>query len=327
VTGPGLLGANSVALNRAKRTFSVALACQGNGTVSVTARSVTKGSIAKGSYRCAANRSTARLKVSEKVSKRIVSRKTVPATATVKQGGKSTKLAFTLRVGNPLPARSFWTDGHLQCTDGSGAAQAYLVEPDFTTATQTPVSTRGWVAWYTAGGGWHWLGVNGENANRWDTLTATVGGIAQFHPNGSPTPVPWTWGPIAVPTGQGIYTVGVYEIVYWVGGHPRLPVAVRQRGDHRGRGGRRRQAVLRRLLSSRAPHQQVWRQASRAKRLRMAMKPPALACWQKALVASSYSATKTALPAFTNGRRRSHSWYWKHCSLSAQSKSGSSATA
>jgi hypothetical protein len=69
-------------------------------------------------------------------------------------------------------------------------------------------------------GGWHWLGVNGENANRWDTWTATVSGIAQFHPNGAPTPVPWTWGPISVPTGHGISTIGVYEIVYWVAGHP-----------------------------------------------------------------------------------------------------------
>jgi hypothetical protein len=221
VTGPGLLSGGSVALNRTKRTFSVALACQANGTVSVTARSATKGTIAKSSYRCAANRSTAKLSVSEKVSKLLARRRTVPATATVKQGGKSSKLYFTLRVGSALPTRGFWTDGHLQCTDSAGAPQAYLVEPDFTTATPTPISTRGWVAWYTSGGGWHWLGVNGENASRWDTWTATVSGIAQFHPNGQPTPVPWTWGPISVPTGQGVYTVGVYEIVYWVGGHPQ----------------------------------------------------------------------------------------------------------
>jgi len=95
------------------------------------------------------------------------------------------------------------------------------VEPDFTTATPTPISTRGWVAWYTAAGGWHWLGIKGENADRWDTWTAGVTGIVQFHPNGAPAPVPWTWGPISVPTGQGIYAVGVYEIVYWVGGNPQ----------------------------------------------------------------------------------------------------------
>ena len=32
--------------------------------------------------------------------------------------------------------------------------------------------------------------------------------------------MPWTLGPIAVPAGRGIYAVGVYEIVYWVGGRP-----------------------------------------------------------------------------------------------------------
>ena len=47
-----------------------------------------------------------------------------------------------------------------------------------------------------------------------------MGGIAQFHPDGAPTPIPFTEGPVSVPAGQGIYTVGVYEIVYWVGGRP-----------------------------------------------------------------------------------------------------------
>ena len=32
--------------------------------------------------------------------------------------------------------------------------------------------------------------------------------------------MPWTWGPISIPTGQGIVAIGVYEIVYWVGGKP-----------------------------------------------------------------------------------------------------------
>jgi hypothetical protein len=220
--GPGLLDAKSVAFNRAKRTFSVSLACQANGTVSVTARAATKGTIAKASYRCSSNRATARLQVSRKTAKKLAARKTIPATATVKQSGRTSKLSFTLRAGaGPLPAKGFWTDGHLQCTDGAGAPQAYLVEPDFTTATPTPISTRGWVAWYTAAGGWHWLGIKGENADRWDTWTAGVTGIVQFHPNGAPAPVPWTWGPISVPTGQGIYAVGVYEIVYWVGGNPQ----------------------------------------------------------------------------------------------------------
>ena len=32
--------------------------------------------------------------------------------------------------------------------------------------------------------------------------------------------MPFTWGPISVPAGHGIYAVGVYEIVYWVAGRP-----------------------------------------------------------------------------------------------------------
>jgi hypothetical protein len=164
-----------------------------------------------------------KLRLSRKAAKRVAGRLPVAATATVHQSGKTApKLSFTLRAGGggPVPVKGFWTDGHLQCSDPSGMPQAYLVEPDFTTATPTPISTRGWLAWYTAAGGWHWLGVGGENRNRWHTWTATVGGVAQFHPNGAPTPVPWTWGPISVRGGRGIYATGVYEIVYWVGGKP-----------------------------------------------------------------------------------------------------------
>jgi hypothetical protein len=208
-----------VALNRSRRTFSVPLACQANGSVRATAKVVSKAPIAKAGYRCAANRATVRLTVSAKTTKKLIRRKRVAVTLTVSQSGRASKLYVIVLAGQKAPAaKGFWTDGHLQC-DAGGGGQAYLVEPDFTTTTPTPVSTRGWVAWHTPAGGWHWLGVNGENAGRWDTWSATVGGIAQFHPAGA-TPVPWTQGPIAVPAGQGIVAVGVYEIVYWVGGRP-----------------------------------------------------------------------------------------------------------
>jgi hypothetical protein len=220
-TGPGLLGNAPVNLNRARRTFSVPLACQQNGSVRVSATVVSKTPFARAGYRCAANRATARLSVSAKVAKQLTRRKAVAATMSVTQGGRSSKLYFQLLAGRAGSAtKGFWTDGHLQCTDASGAPQAYLVEPDFTTAARTPVSTRGWVAWYTPAGGWHWSGTDGEDKGRWDTWTANVTGIEQFHPGGAPTPVPWTQGPIGVPIGQGIVAVGVYEIVYWVGGKP-----------------------------------------------------------------------------------------------------------
>jgi len=215
-TGPGLLKSGDAQLNRAKRTFSLPFACQGNGSVRVSAST---GTLARASYRCAGGRATARLKLSKKVAARVTKRRTVTATATIRQGARTQRLAFTLRAGKAAPkAKGFWTDGHLQCSQDG--APAYLTQPDFTTASPTPISTRGWIAWYTAAGGWHWLGSSGENAGRWDTWTATVSGIEQFHPGGAAASIPFTWGPITVPAGQATYSVGVWEIVYWVGGRP-----------------------------------------------------------------------------------------------------------
>jgi hypothetical protein len=245
VTGPGLLSGSSVALNRAKRTFSVALACQANGSVSVTAKAVTKTPIAHASYRCAANRASAALRVSSKVAQRLAKRKTVAATATVKQAGKTAKLAFVLRAGGAAPAPAgFRTDGHLQCTDASGAPAALLLEPDFTTATQTPISTRGWIAWYTAAGGWHWLGVAGENANRWDTWTANVGGIEQFHPGGAPARAVDV-GPDLDPHRPGHRGHRRRRDRLLGRRQARVPLAVRQRGDDGCGRGRRGESVLR----------------------------------------------------------------------------------
>ncbi|MEA2288852.1 MAG: hypothetical protein QOD55_849 [Solirubrobacteraceae bacterium] len=217
-TGPGLLAHSIVSYNRGKRTFALPMACTANGTVSAFGSGI--GTLDKTSYRCAGNRSTARFTVPAKVAKRVARARTVPVTATVRQGGRATKLWFTLRAGGgPTPTPGYWTDGHLQCSQG-GAPLGYLAEPDFTTATPTVISTRGWVAAYTTAAGWHWYGVGGENVGRWETWTAGPTGVQQFHPNGAVTPVPWTWGPISVPGGQGISLVGVYEVVYWVGGKP-----------------------------------------------------------------------------------------------------------
>ena len=221
VTGPGRINSNNVQFNRFAGSFAFAFACQQSGTIKVNVRAVASSPVATGKYTCATNRATARLKVSKKITKALKKHSNNAAFATLTEGGKSSKVYFTLHGGTgTTPAKGFWTDGHLQCTDAAGTPQAFLVEPDFTTATPTPVSTRGWIAWYTTAGGWHWYGVNGENAGRWDTWTASVTGVQQFHPAGAVAPVPWTWGPIAFPAGQGITAIGVYEIVYWVGGKP-----------------------------------------------------------------------------------------------------------
>ena len=214
-SGPGLLSGDRVALRRATRTFSVRLACQGDGTLRVHAARLAARSFARARYRCAAGRATARLTVSRKIAKRLARRRSVAATGLVRLGGRDARLYFNLTAGVPPQApKGFWTDGHLQCDP------AFLVEPDFTVKTPIPVSTRGWIAWYTEQGGWHWLGSGGENAGRWNTWTATRSGITQFHPDGATLPVPWALGPVAVPAGQGIHAIGVYEIVYWVGGRP-----------------------------------------------------------------------------------------------------------
>lgn len=219
-TGPGLLDAAGATLNRSTRSVVIPFACQANGTVSLTARGTGRATIARSRYRCAGNRSRPRLTVSRKAARTIVRRKRLAARATVKQRGRSFKLDFELRAGTGgARGAGFWTDGHMLCTPDGVTPQAYLAEPDFTTQNPTRISTRGWIAWYTAAGGWHWLGLNGENNGRWETWTATVNGVEQFHPSGPGVPSPFTWGPITVP--PGVHTVGVYEIVYWVGGLPQ----------------------------------------------------------------------------------------------------------
>jgi hypothetical protein len=221
-TGPALLSANAVRLDRKRRRFAIPLACQGSGRLGVQARGIRGGTFARASYRCSGNRANATVRVKKKTLKKLLRRRTLAATANVNEQGRSANLAFTLVTKGPGPGPTpFWTDGRLHCSpDASGLPPAYLVTPDFTTASATPVSTRGWVAWWTQAGGWHWLGANGENKGRWDTWTATPTGIAQFHPNGQVQPTAYSWGPISIPTGQGIHAIGVYEIVYWVGGKP-----------------------------------------------------------------------------------------------------------
>jgi hypothetical protein len=210
-TGPGLAGGGRVTLDRRRRSFAVTLACQANGTLRVRAPRIATGEIGRERYRCASGRATVRVQVSRRIGARLARRGTVALRGAIRQSGQAATVYFEL---TKRTSRGFWTDGHLQCTPG------YLVEPDFTAATPIPISTRGWIAWYTPQSGWRWLGSNGENAGRWNTWTATVSGVAQFHPNGATVPVPWTLGPITVPPGRGIYAVGVYEIVYWVGGRP-----------------------------------------------------------------------------------------------------------
>ena len=189
-TGPGLLD------GRARRAQPLARArsrCGWPARATERSACARRGSPRRSSratrYRCAGGRATARLKVTSKIAKRLVRRRTVAATGIVRQGGRDARVYFELTAGRaPAPAKGFWTDGHLQCAPG------YLVEPDFTAKSTIPISTRGWVAWYTAAGGWHWLGSGGENVGRWNAWTASASGVEQFHPNGTPSRCPGRWG-------------------------------------------------------------------------------------------------------------------------------------
>ena len=132
-SGPGLLSGDRVALRRATRTFSVRLACQGDGTLRVHAARLAARSFARARYRCAAGRATARLTVSRRIAKRLARRRSVAATGLVRLGGRDARLYFDAHGGRAATApKGFWTDGHLQCDP------AFLVEPDFTAEDADP---------------------------------------------------------------------------------------------------------------------------------------------------------------------------------------------
>ena len=108
------------------------------------AKRIAAKDLARARYRCAQGRATARFSTSRKLAKRLTKKRTTAATAIVSQAGKASRLYFDLTAGRAkTPTPGFWTDGHLDCTQG------YLVEPDFTAKSPIPISTRGWVAYYT----------------------------------------------------------------------------------------------------------------------------------------------------------------------------------
>ena len=185
-TGPGCWTRRGRRSTAGRRTFSVPLACQGNGTVRVTARAGGKGTLARAGYRCAGGRATARFTVSRKVAKRLARRRSWPRDAAVKQGGRTTQLDFTLRAaGRRRRRKGSGPTGTCSARRG-GRPQAYLVEPDFTAASPIPISTRGWVAWYTAG---RRLALARQRRREHRPLERPgrrrVTGVAQFHPNGA----------------------------------------------------------------------------------------------------------------------------------------------
>ncbi len=237
---PGCCKGADVALNRAKRTFSLPFACQANGTLSVTAKAAAGGTLAKTGYKCANGRATARLTLSKKVAAKVVKRKTVAATATVRQGAARKKLSFDLTAGRAASkAKGFWTDGHLQC------GPSYLVparlhdqvdDADLDPRLGRLVHRRRRLAL-------------ARRQRRGQGALGHVDGDADRH-----RPVPPQWrvragpvhlGPDLVPRRPG--HLGDRRLRDRLLGRrpPGLPVAVRQRGHDRRCGGRRRDLLLR----------------------------------------------------------------------------------
>jgi len=98
-------------------------------------------------------------------------------------------------------------------------------------------------------------------------------------------------------------------------------------GSSRGAASRTRRTIAEDAVRS-CPHlgtaersqRQAVRGAFSARVFFSELKLSRFAMGQNFLTPSEYSMFMTALPAFRNGFKSAHSWYWKHCSFSAQSK-------
>jgi hypothetical protein len=192
------------------RSMRLSIACHRDGRVTVTDGSLGPGSIAGGSYRCLNGDADPQLTVRADASRRLTAIGSTVATATLRGGASSAQISLSLSVHAQAPR--FWSDGGLQC-DFLGARSPYLVAPDFTDTPAEIVDVRPWIAWYTTGSGWRWLGTDGVDASQWYRWTASPTGIAQWTtPDGAINP--WTWGPITVVPRDATAMIGAFEIVY-----------------------------------------------------------------------------------------------------------------
>jgi hypothetical protein len=213
VSGPGLLSGTALLSGR---EFSVALACQASGQVSVSAPALGRGVLTRASYTCRSGRASAQLSLSRGAAGRLRGLVSTLSSVSVRQGKSTQRLSLTLQA-RAAPA-TFWSDGGLEC-QLLGDTTPYLAAPDFTVTPAVQIDVRPWVAWYTAANGWRWLGTAGIDASRWYRWTAAPGGIDEFKtPAGAVDP--WTWAPIHVDPGQHTYAIGVFEVRYWYA-HPR----------------------------------------------------------------------------------------------------------
>jgi hypothetical protein len=213
VSGPGLLSGTALLSGR---EFSLAIACQTSGQVSVAAPAIGPGVLARAGYACRNRRASAQLSLSRAAAGRLAALGSTLASLTIGRGKAIERPSLTLEA---RPARATeWSDGGLEC-QLLGEYTPYLAAPNFTVTPAVEIDVRPWVAWYTVATGWQWLGTAGINASRWYRWTATPDGVDQFKtPAGAIAP--WTWAPIHVRPSQHTYAIGVFEVRYWYT-HPR----------------------------------------------------------------------------------------------------------
>lgn len=212
VSGPGLQNGFIRVRNR---KLTLPLACTSSGRVTLTAPAIRSGTLARGRFICRKREASAPLSFRAQDARRLSSLKSTIAGVSFGSGAaKRFSIVLQSRASKP----PYWTDGGMECSL-LGADTPYLVAPLFRVGPPAIIDVRPWVAWYTAATGWRWIGTTGVNRSSWYRWTATPTGVQQwFTPTGALNP--WTWAPIRVRAGRGMYTVGVFEIVYWYR-HPR----------------------------------------------------------------------------------------------------------
>ncbi|MGO9749974.1 MAG: hypothetical protein ACLP22_00325 [Solirubrobacteraceae bacterium] len=187
---------------------------------------VASGTLAQARYRCSRRRASILLSLPSDAVRQLTRMGQALAAVKFVQGTTAERLSVTLAV-HPQAA-SYWTsDFGLLCN--SPDEQAQLLAPNFSDTVPTTIDVRPWLAWYTDATGWQWLGTAGVNASSWYRWTATSRGVAEWQtPGGEVTP--WTWSPISVAPGHGIYVIAVLEAIYWYG-HPEYVWSYARSGE------------------------------------------------------------------------------------------------
>lgn len=207
VNAPGLLGSTAVL---AGRSLSVAIACPADGRATITDPVIRTGTLARTRYRCQDGHASVSFKLSGALAARL--RTSGVTTATLALGAGSSA-SFSIAVNRAAVPAQFWgDDGGLQC-NLYGPDRGLLVAPNFTVTPNATIDVRPWVAFYTAGHGWQWLGTHGLNRSSWYQWTASPTGVVQWV-NAAGALNRWSWAPISVPAGHAIWAIGGFEVVY-----------------------------------------------------------------------------------------------------------------